>query len=153
MSEITTVDVGVGIQVVAKDPRYLPSYQSTGAAGADLMAAIEKEVVIHPGKRMLIPTGLFFEIPEGFEVQIRPRSGLALRHGISLVNTPGTIDSDYRGEVGVIVINHGTEPFIVRPEMRIAQMVVAPVVQAEFIPVTEVSSSERGSGGFGHTGA
>ncbi len=152
MSEITIVDVGVEIRVVAKDPRYLPSYQSTGAAGADLMAAIEKEVVIHPGKRMLIPTGLFFEIPEGFEVQIRPRSGLALRHGISLVNSPGTIDSDYRGEVGVIMINHGTEAFIVHPEMRIAQIVVAPVVQAQFITVSELSGSERGAGGFGHTG-
>jgi dUTP pyrophosphatase len=153
MSEITTVEIGVGIRVVAKDPRYLPAYQSTGAAGADLMAAIEKEVVIHPGKRMLIPTGLFFEIPEGFEVQIRPRSGLALRHGISLVNSPGTVDSDYRGEVGIIMINHGTDPFIVLPEMRIAQMVVAPVVQAQFITVSDLSNSERGAGGFGHTGA
>jgi len=152
MTAVIEIEKSVAIRVIAKDPRYLPVYQSTGAAGADLLAAIEKDVVVRPGERMLIPTGLFFEIPEGFEVQVRPRSGLALRQGVSLVNSPGTIDSDYRGEVGVIVINHGSEPFIVSSEMRIAQMVVAPVIQAQFITVSDLADSKRGSGGFGHTG-
>jgi len=153
MAEMVEVEDRVGLKVVAKNPRYLPVYQTPGATGADLLAAIEEEVVIRPGERMLIPTGLFFEIPEGFEVQIRPRSGLALHQGISLVNSPGSIDTDYRGEVGVIVINHGHEPFIVRPEMRIAQMVMAPVVQARFMVVSQLAQTERGEGGFGHTGA
>lgn len=130
----------------------LPAYMTAGAAGMDLYAAVEEEVVLHPGERRLIPTGLYISLPPGYEAQIRPRSGLALRHGISMVNTPGTIDSDYRGEIGVILINHGEEPFIVRRGDRIAQMVVSRVERVEWEEVDALDESERGSGGFGHTG-
>lgn len=130
----------------------LPAYMTAGAAGMDLYAAVEEEVVLHPGERRLIPTGLYISLPPGYEAQIRPRSGLALRHGISMVNTPGTIDSDYRGEIGVILINHGREPFIVRRGDRIAQMVVSRVERVEWEEVDALDESERGSGGFGHTG-
>lgn len=130
----------------------LPAYMTAGAAGMDLYAAVEEEVVLHPGERRLIPTGLYISLPPGYEAQIRPRSGLALRHGISMVNTPGTIDSDYRGEIGVILINHGREPFVVRRGDRIAQMVVSRVERVEWEEVDALDESERGSGGFGHTG-
>lgn len=135
----------------------LPAYASAGAAGADLRANLppgqrEAGVTLAPMQRALIPTGLRFEIPAGLEVQIRPRSGLALHHGIALVNAPGTIDSDYRGPVGVLLINLGAEPFTVTHGARIAQMVVAPVQQARIVPVTEISDSARGAGGFGSTG-
>lgn len=130
----------------------LPAYMTAGAAGMDLYAAVEAEVVLHPGERRLIPTGLYISLPPGYEAQIRPRSGLALRHGISMVNTPGTIDSDYRGEIGVILINHGEEPFVVRRGDRIAQMVVSRVERVEWEEVDALDESERGSGGFGHTG-
>ena len=130
----------------------LPSYASEEAAGADVKANISEEIILLPYESKLIPTGLFLEIPKGFEVQIRPRSGLALKHGISIVNSPGTIDADYRGEVGVILINHGKDPFIVLPKMRIAQMVLAPVCRANFIYKEDLTTSARGSGGFGHTG-
>ncbi|MDN5293644.1 MAG: dUTP pyrophosphatase [Eubacteriales bacterium] len=130
----------------------LPAYMTAGAAGMDLYAAVEEEVVLHPGERRLIPTGLYISLPPGYEAQIRPRSGLALRHGISMVNTPGTIDSDYRGEIGVILINHGREPFTVRRGDRIAQMVVSRVERVEWEEVDVLDESERGSGGFGHTG-
>lgn len=140
------------VKVVASSPKYLPSYQSLGAAGADLKAAITENVVIEPGKTALIPTGIFLDIPEGFEAQIRPRSGLALKSHVTVLNTPGTIDSDYRGEVGVLLINHGASAFSVTPLMRIAQMVFAPVVQATFLRVEELIATERGEGGFGHTG-
>ncbi|MDN5363790.1 MAG: dUTP pyrophosphatase [Eubacteriales bacterium] len=130
----------------------LPAYMTAGAAGMDLYAAVEEEVVLHPGERRLIPTGLYISLPPGYEAQIRPRSGLALRHGISMVNTPGTIDSDYRGEIGVILINHGWEPFTVRRGDRIAQMVVSRVERVEWEEVDVLDESERGSGGFGHTG-
>jgi dUTP pyrophosphatase len=135
----------------------LPSYETEGAAGADLRANFGADlrdtgVVLAPGGRALIPTGLRLEIPLGFEVQLRPRSGLALKHGITLPNSPGTIDSDYRGPLGVIVMNAGTEPFHVQHGDRIAQMIVAPVVQAAFLMADELSETARGEGGFGSTG-
>jgi len=132
----------------------LPVYQTGGAAGADLRAnfADRGTIVLAPGARALVPTGLRMAIPAGFEVQIRPRSGLALKHGVALVNAPGTIDSDYRGPVGVILINLGDAPFEVVHGARIAQMVAAPVVQAEFRVVDQLDDTARGAGGFGSTG-
>ena len=130
----------------------LPRYQTDGAAGLDLFAAVGEEVVVASGARALVPCGLFIALPEGFEAQVRPRSGLALRHGVTLLNSPGTVDSDYRGELQVIVINHGAEPFSVTRGMRIAQMVIAPVTRAELVEVAELPASRRGAGGFGHTG-
>ncbi len=132
----------------------LPSYETAGAAGADLRANFpnRRAVVILPGARVLVPTGLRLEIPNGYEVQIRPRSGLALKHGLTLLNAPGTIDSDYRGPLGVIMMNAGQEPFEVGHGDRIAQMVIAPVVQATFHLVEGLSDTERGTGGFGSTG-
>lgn len=132
----------------------LPGYETPGAAGADLRANLPDRGVIElaPGARALVPTGLRIEIPDGYEVQIRPRSGLALKHGITLPNSPGTIDSDYRGPLGVIVMNAGTEPFRIAHGDRIAQMVVAPVVQARFDLADDLSDTARGAGGFGSTG-
>ncbi len=132
----------------------LPAYETTGAAGADLRAnfADKTTVTLEAGSRALIPTGLRMGIPAGFEVQIRPRSGLAMKYGISMVNTPGTIDSDYRGPVGVILINHGNAPFDVTHGMRIAQMVAAPVTQAEFEMLDDLDKTARGAAGFGSTG-
>ena len=140
------------IKVICSSPQWLPVYQSPGASGADLFAAIETEVEIMPGKTALIPTGLRIELPEGFEVQVRSRSGLALKSQVSVLNSPGTIDSDYRGEIGVILMNHGHSVFTVKPGMRIAQMVVAPVVRARFISSLSLANTDRGEGGFGHTG-
>ncbi len=130
----------------------LPRYETAQAAGMDLLAAVEGTTTIDPGRRLLVPTGLAIALPAGYEAQIRPRSGLALKQGISLVNTPGTIDADYRGEIGVIVINHGDAPLIVERGMRIAQMVIAPVLQAEWDEVDDLPESSRGAGGFGSTG-
>jgi dUTP pyrophosphatase len=130
----------------------LPTYMSPGAAGADIPAAVEREVVLAPGERAVIPAGFALAVPPGYEVQIRPRSGLALRSGVTLLNTPGTIDSDYRGALGIIMINLGNEPFTVRRGDRIAQMIVAPVVRARFEVVELLPHSERGDGGFGSTG-
>jgi dUTP pyrophosphatase len=132
----------------------LPSYETVGAAGADLRANLERQepVVLVPGARALVSTGLRMAIPQGFEVQVRPRSGLALKHGVTLANTPGTIDSDYRGPLGVILINLGQDSFTVTHGMRIAQMVVAPVVQAQMEAVTDLDETARGAGGFGSTG-
>lgn len=132
----------------------LPSYETPGAAGADIRANLPeaKPVTLAPGTRTLIPTGLRFEIPEGYEVQVRPRSGLALKHGVTLVNTPGTIDSDYRGAVGVIMINTSAETFTIEHGMRIAQLVVAPVTRAAFQQTDRLSDTSRGAGGFGSTG-
>jgi len=130
----------------------LPAYQSDLAAGLDLLAAVDGPLTLAPGERTLVPTGLAMALPAGFEAQVRPRSGLAAKHGITVLNTPGTIDADYRGEVKVILINLGNQPFeIVRGE-RIAQMVIAPVLQAEIAEVETLSETERGSGGFGSTG-
>ncbi len=122
------------------------------SAGVDLYADIAEDITLHPGSRSLVPTGLSIALPDGFEAQIRPRSGLALKHGISLVNSPGTIDSDYRGEIGVILINHGAEPFTVRRGERIAQMIVAPFNRVVWDEQSELVETTRGKGGFGHTG-
>ncbi|MEZ0392264.1 MAG: dUTP diphosphatase [Pseudobdellovibrionaceae bacterium] len=130
----------------------LPAYQSPLASGFDVRAQIERPLLLEPGERALVPTGLSFEIPAGFEIQARPRSGLAAKHGISVVNTPGTIDADYRGEVKVILINHGQEPFEVKDQERVAQLVLAPVVQAQFEISEDLSETARGAGGFGSTG-
>lgn len=130
----------------------LPDYQTHGASGFDLLAACEETVTLEPGMRALIPTGLSMQIPQGFEVQIRPRSGLALKHGITLLNTPGTIDSDYRGEVKVIMINLGQEPFRVERGMRIAQAIPASVVKASLVEADNLTITKRSEGGFGHTG-
>jgi dUTP diphosphatase len=132
----------------------LPAYQTAHAAGLDLLAAVPESapLALAPGKHALVPTGLAIALPEGFEAQVRPRSGLAAKHGVTVLNSPGTIDADYRGEIQVILINHGAEPFTIRRGERIAQMVIAPVVQATLVPVTSLSSTDRGSGGFGSTG-
>ncbi|MGA2055225.1 MAG: dUTP diphosphatase [Bradyrhizobium sp.] len=132
----------------------LPAYQSALAAGLDLLAAVAEDapVVLAPGKYALVPTGLSIALPPGYEAQVRPRSGLAAKHGVTVLNAPGTVDADYRGEIGVPLINHGDVPFTVRRGERIAQMVIAPVVQAELVQVTTLSPTERGSGGFGSTG-
>lgn len=129
----------------------LPRYMTEQAAGMDLIAAVETEVTIPPGDRALIPTGITVELPEGYEAEIRPRSGLALRHGVTLLNTPGTIDADYRGEVGIILINHGQAPFVVRRGDRVAQMVVHRVCRVNWAACEVLSPTERGMGGFGHT--
>ena len=130
----------------------LPSYESTSAAGMDIRAALEEPLSLKPGERTLIPTGLKMAIPVGYEAQIRPRSGLAIRNGITMLNSPGTIDADYRGEVKVIAINHGQETFTVNHGDRIAQMVIAPVTQFEISEMDELDDTERGEGGFGSTG-
>lgn len=130
----------------------LPTYMSLHAAGADLCAAVSEDVTIEPGERALIPTGFAIAVPEGYEAQIRPRSGLALRNGVTCLNTPGTIDADYRGPVNVILANLGSEPFVVRRGDRIAQMVLAPVVRAVFDLVEELPETVRAQGGFGSTG-
>lgn len=130
----------------------LPRYMTDLAAGMDVCAVLDDDIVLQPGNRVLVPTGLAFAIPPGYEVQVRPRSGLAIKHGISMVNSPGTIDADYRGEIRIILINHGKEPFIISSGDRIAQLVVAPVCQAELLEVEDLSETARGTGGFGHTG-
>jgi dUTP pyrophosphatase len=130
----------------------LPCYMTLHAAGMDLYAELDEELILQPGMRALVPTGIAIALPEGYEAQIRPRSGLALKHGIALVNAPGTIDPDYRGEIGVIVINHGSVPFIIKSGERIAQMVFAPFSRALLEEVDELNGTARGKGGFGHTG-
>ena len=130
----------------------LPLYATIDSAGIDLLAAVGEDITLIPGSRALIPTGLSFALPSGYEVQVRPRSGLALKNGISLVNSPGTIDADYRGEVGIILINHGDEDFVITRGMRIAQAVLAPVWQISWNEVNELEATQRGTGGFGSTG-
>jgi dUTP pyrophosphatase len=130
----------------------LPAYQTPGSAGLDLCAALLEAVRLAPGERRLIPTGLIFEIPEGHEGQVRPRSGLALKHGISIVNSPGTIDSDFRGEIGIVLINHGADPFVVEPLSRIAQIVITRVEQFEIEEADSLTETSRGAGGYGSTG-
>ncbi len=130
----------------------LPEYQTEDSAGMDLHAVINEDIILMPGERKLIPTGIRIALPQGYEAQIRPRSGLAIKHGIGMPNSPGTIDSDYRGEICVILINWGQEPFQIKRGDRIAQMIVAPVSRVQWIPVTELPTSNRGPGGFGHTG-
>lgn len=141
----------VAVRAVFKDGRK-PVYSSPLAAGADLFADIDEPVVLESLERRLIPTGVFLEIPEGYEAQVRPRSGLAIKHGLSLVNTPGTIDADYRGEIKVIAVNLGKDPVTIAPGDRIAQLVIAPTVQARFLPCESLTPTERGEGGFGSTG-
>lgn len=142
----------IPVPILCDEKDCLPTYGSSFAAGADLRANITQDKIIQPGESCLIPTGVRLALPDGFEAQIRPRSGLALKNGITVLNTPGTIDSDYRGEIGVILINHSKNPFTVTPKMRIAQLILAPVMQADFVLQEALSASVRGEGGFGHTG-
>jgi dUTP pyrophosphatase len=129
----------------------LPRYMTSHAAGMDIFAAVTEEEIIEPGQRKIIPTGIKVALPEGYEAQIRPRSGLALNQGITLLNSPGTIDADYRGEIALIVINHGQEPFVVKRGMRLAQMVVQKIFQVDWVETAELTTTSRGNGGFGHT--
>ena len=131
----------------------LPAYQTSGSAGVDLLADVDSPVIVQPGARVLIPTGLAFAIPEGYEAQVRPRSGLALKHGLTIANAPGTIDSDFRGEVQVILIHLGTDPYTIERGARIAQMIFAPVQRVTFEETSELEPTSRGDGGFGHTGS
>jgi dUTP pyrophosphatase len=132
----------------------LPAYQSAHAAGLDLLAAVPEEtpLILMPGRHALVPTGLSIALPPGYEAQVRPRSGLAAKHGVTVLNAPGTVDADYRGEIGVLLINHGDAPFPIRRGERIAQMIIAAVVRAELVPASSLSATDRGSGGFGSTG-
>lgn len=142
------LEVGIDLE----EEKCLPEYASQQAAGADVKAHITEEMLLKPGASILIPTGICLEIPNGYEMQIRPRSGLALKKQITVLNSPGTIDSDYRGEIKIILINHGKLDFIITPGMRIAQMIFAPVMQAVFIRKSDLAITKRGEGGFGHTG-
>lgn len=142
----------IEIPTTADSDDKLPHYGSDGAAGADVRANIDQDLEVPAGNSALIPTGLHFEIPEGYEIQVRPRSGLAFKHQVTVLNTPGTIDHDYRGELKVILINHGKETFTITPGMRIAQLIVAPVTRARFVRCEELATTERGHGGFGSTG-
>jgi len=132
----------------------LPDYHSADAAGLDLLAAVPEDspLILSPGQRALVPTGLTIALPPGYEAQVRPRSGLASKHGVTVLNAPGTVDADYRGEIGVLLINHGEAPFSIRRGERIAQMVIAPVVRVELVPAAQLSATDRGGGGFGSTG-
>ena len=142
----------VKIQVVNKGHQQLPAYATKQSAGMDLRANLDAPITLHPMERRLIPTGLHIALPEGYEAQIRPRSGLALKHGLTVLNTPGTIDADYRGEIGVVLINLSTEDFVVNDGERIAQMVIARHEQGDFVVVEQLDETERGEGGYGHTG-
>ncbi len=142
----------IKINVINTGKQPLPQYATPQSAGMDLRANIEESVTLQPLERRLFPTGLRISLPEGYEAQVRPRSGLALKHGITVLNSPGTIDADYRGEVGVVLVNVSNEPFTVEPGERIAQMVIARHEQAEFIVVEELDATERGEGGYGHSG-
>lgn len=150
LSGVDMNSIEVAICPVAESSLKLPGYQTAEAAGMDLMA--NEDVVLNPGQRALVPCGFSMELPKGYEAQVRPRSGLAIKHGIGLLNSPGTIDSDYRGEIKVILINHGEDPFTITVGDRIAQMVVAPVTRVEWKPTSHLEASKRGAGGFGHTG-
>ncbi|MBO5659746.1 MAG: dUTP diphosphatase [Bacteroidaceae bacterium] len=140
------------IQIVNRSHHPLPQYATSMSAGVDLRANLDAPIILEPLQRVLVPTGLFIALPEGYEAQVRPRSGLALKRGITVLNSPGTIDADYRGEIGVILINLSQEPFVIEDGERIAQMVVARYEQARWESVEELDETERGSGGFGHSG-
>lgn len=140
------------VRIINKSGQPLPSYATSGSAGLDLRAAIDEPVILGSLERALIPTGLYLAIPEGYEVQIRPRSGLALKHGVTVLNTPGTIDSDYRGEIRVTLVNLSREPFTIEPGERICQMILARYEQVDWEEVEVLEETERGAGGFGHTG-
>ena len=142
----------VKVQVLISEGVTLPKYETSGSAGMDVRANISEPIVLGSLERVLVPTGIKMAIPEGYEVQVRPRSGLALKHGISMANTPGTIDSDYRGEIGVILINLSKEEYIIQPQERIGQLVLTKVAQMDFEVVESLDETERGAGGFGHTG-
>jgi dUTP pyrophosphatase len=142
----------VKIKVVNKGRQQLPAYATSQSAGMDLRANIDSPITLHPMERRIVPTGLYIALPPGYEAQVRPRSGLALKHGITVLNSPGTIDADYRGEIGVLLINLSNEDFIITEGERIAQMVIARHEQGEFEVVTELDDTERGAGGYGHTG-
>jgi dUTP pyrophosphatase len=142
----------VTIKIINNSSNTLPQYETIGSSGMDLRANLEEPVKLQPMQRALIPTGLFIELPLGFEAQVRPRSGLAIRHGITCLNSPGTVDSDYRGELKIVLINLSNETFIIQHGERIAQMVIQPVVKAEWQEVAVLNESKRGAGGFGHTG-
>ena len=144
--------IKVSIQKIAgSEDISLPAYMTDQSAGMDICAAVTEETIIMPGQRRKIPTGISIALPEGYEAQIRPRSGLAINQGITLLNSPGTIDADYRGEIALIVINHGSDPFAVTRGMRLAQMVVQKILHVDWIEVAELNNTSRGSGGFGHT--
>lgn len=143
----------VPVLVQLEDEDLMPVYASSMASGADAKARLDAPVEIASGESAIVPTGIRVDLPEGFEIQVRPRSGFAAKHRVTVLNTPGTIDGDYRGEICVILINLGKEPFVVTPKMRLAQLVLAPVVQAEFQQVEALSATQRGEGGFGHTGS
>lgn len=140
----------ININIIAEEYYLIPSYETAGASGADLKS--KEDGILNSGERRLIKTGVFIELPAGYEAQIRPRSGLALKHGITMLNSPGTIDSDYRGEIGVIMINHGSEPFAYKKGDRIAQLVISKYSRAEFKITSSLAETVRGAGGFGHTG-
>ena len=140
------------VQIVNTSKHNLPEYATSGSAGMDIRANLSEPVTLCVGERVLIPTGLHIALPQGYEAQIRPRSGVALKHGVTVVNTPGTIDSDYTGDIGVILINLGHEPFVIKDGDRIAQMVIKQYETVEWDEVSELSKTERGDGGFGHTG-
>ena len=142
----------IEIKVINKGKQPLPQYATPQSAGMDLRANTDEPFTLKPLERKLVPTGLFIALPEGYEAQVRPRSGLALKHGITVLNTPGTIDADYRGEIGVVLVNLSNDPFTVEPGERIAQMVIAKHEHADFIVVEELDETERGAGGYGHTG-
>lgn len=140
------------IRIINRGSQQLPAYATPQSAGMDLRANIEDPITLRPLERCIVPTGLYIALPEGYEAQVRPRSGLALKHGITVLNSPGTIDSDYRGEIGVLLINLSDTPFVINAGERIAQMVVTRHEQAELIEVEELDDTERGAGGYGHTG-
>lgn len=142
----------IKVKIINTSGQALPAYETPSSAGMDVRAALAEPVTLHPMQRMLVPTGLRVQLPQGYEMQLRPRSGLALKHGITLVNTPGTIDADYRGEIGVILINLSTEDFTINPGERICQMVVSNYAHVGWEPVDRIDQTERGDGGFGHTG-
>jgi dUTP pyrophosphatase len=142
----------IKVKIVNKSNNELPAYSTSHSAGMDLRAYLDKDVVLGPLDRYLVPTGLYIELPEGYEAQIRPRSGLAAKHGISIVNSPGSIDADYRGEIKVILINLSNDEFVIKNGERICQMVIKKYEQVELVRVEELNDTERGSGGFGHTG-
>lgn len=142
----------IQVKVINKGKQPLPQYATPQSAGMDLRADIAEAITLKPLERKLVPTGLFIALPESYEAQVRPRSGLALKHGITVLNTPGTIDADYRGEIGVVLVNLSNEPFTIEPGERIAQMVIAKHEQADFVIVEELDKTERGAGGYGHTG-
>lgn len=143
----------VFVPIIAEDEDLIPSYATEFASGCDARAHIDAPLTIEPGSSAIVPTGIQVELPSGYEIQVRPRSGFAAKHQVTVLNTPGTIDCDYRGQIQIILINHGKKPFVIEPKMRIAQLVLAPFIQAEFVQQERLSTTARGSGKFGHTGA